>query len=463
MSAANFIKLFRDMRKSIDGKSDFDAYKRWVDTNKTWFNKNRDELVADGLSKYVDLLITEDRAESLGVGKRFKQLITELQSGNNKEGPIVQEVNGKPAVMFPNIPFKGGIERALNKYLGDFTYERSREQGYVKGHVYGLMTGAVTGARDELFNFLTGSSVILKEDEADLALDFLDVLIDHLTKLDIESSDIKNIDARIFLKYRKSAEKFLIELQAETDNAASAKLVQALAGRKGGSTGIRALINPGANQTKALEDIISLLKKNGTFTSREIADFQSSPSMKKLVIDSVVDTIKGKSKSGRVYTEVISMPDPVAVVYVDSQSKAAYQKRLKVLKQEAKANKTKILANKARTGNTSAIKSTASLDAILRNRLALQIKKNMGTGNAKNILNYRTGRFAESATIERTVTSRAGMVSVFYDYMRYPYATFSAGGAQEYPKTRDPKLLISKSIREIGATIVGNRMRAILV
>lgn len=47
--------------------------------------------------------------------------------------------------------------------------------------------------------------------------------------------------------------------------------------------------------------------------------------------------------------------------------------------------------------------------------------------------------------------------------MRNPYATFSEGGRQQYPKSRDPKLLISTSIKEIAATKVANRLRAVLV
>lgn len=107
--------------------------------------------------------------------------------------------------------------------------------------------------------------------------------------------------------------------------------------------------------------------------------------------------------------------------------------------------------------------SVVKLEALLRARLALQIEKNMGKGNAHNVLNYRTGRFANTASIERVTTTRDGALSVFYNYMKYPYATFSEGGEQQWPRTRDPKLLISKSIREIGASLVSNRMRAILV
>jgi hypothetical protein len=87
----------------------------------------------------------------------------------------------------------------------------------------------------------------------------------------------------------------------------------------------------------------------------------------------------------------------------------------------------------------------------------------MGTGERKDILNYRTGRFAESAKVDSMSQSRQGMITAFYSYMRNPYATFSVGGSQASPASRDPKLLISRSIREIGATMVGNRMRAVLV
>jgi len=87
----------------------------------------------------------------------------------------------------------------------------------------------------------------------------------------------------------------------------------------------------------------------------------------------------------------------------------------------------------------------------------------MGTGSRRDILNLRTGRFAESVKVERLSESRQGMITAFYSYMRNPYATFSAGGRQESPKTRDPKLLIAKSIREIAAQAVTNRLRAVNV
>jgi hypothetical protein len=59
--------------------------------------------------------------------------------------------------------------------------------------------------------------------------------------------------------------------------------------------------------------------------------------------------------------------------------------------------------------------------------------------------------------------SREGMITAFYSYMKNPYQTFEPGFRQGTPKTRDPKLLISKSIREIAETKVVNRMRAVSI
>jgi len=122
------------------------------------------------------------------------------------------------------------------------------------------------------------------------------------------------------------------------------------------------------------------------------------------------------------------------------------------------------------TGKTKAPKQTAqssvnliSLQNLLNSQLQDVISANMGDGSSKSLLNYRTGRFASTAEVKRLSISREGMITAFYDYMKNPYATFSTGGNQEYPRSRDPKLLISKSIRQIAAEVVNNRLRAVLV
>jgi len=109
----------------------------------------------------------------------------------------------------------------------------------------------------------------------------------------------------------------------------------------------------------------------------------------------------------------------------------------------------------------SAETNLTGLQNLINRQLQDVVSANMGDGNARNVLNYRTGRLASSAKVERVSESRSGMITAFYSYMKNPYATFSEGGQQSSPKSRDPKLLISKSIREIAAQQVGNRLRAV--
>lgn len=120
--------------------------------------------------------------------------------------------------------------------------------------------------------------------------------------------------------------------------------------------------------------------------------------------------------------------------------------------------KKRIKTNLSRVPN-----SLTSLENLLRLQLEQTVKQNMGTGNRRDILNLRSGRFASSVKIDRLTQSRDGTITAFYDYMRYPYATFSRGGEQERPFTRDPKLLIAGSIRQIAEQVTTQRLRAVLV
>jgi hypothetical protein len=104
-----------------------------------------------------------------------------------------------------------------------------------------------------------------------------------------------------------------------------------------------------------------------------------------------------------------------------------------------------------------------SLQSLINSHLQDVISANMGDGSRSDVLNYRTGIFASTVKVERMSQSREGMITAFYSYMRNPYGTFSQGGQQEFPRSRDPKLLISESIREIAAQQVKNRLRAVLV
>ena len=156
------------------------------------------------------------------------------------------------------------------------------------------------------------------------------------------------------------------------------------------------------------------------------------------------------------------------------QGKKVFKKELKNKKVPKKTVPVKTGAVKTKKSKKSEVKlgsvptkasilSLPNLLNLLNSSLAAKIKENMGSGTRRDVLNLRSGRLAESAKVERLSESRTGMITAFYTYMKNPYATFSDGGQQQNPKSRDPKLLIAKSIREIAATQVANRMRAVAV
>ena len=116
-----------------------------------------------------------------------------------------------------------------------------------------------------------------------------------------------------------------------------------------------------------------------------------------------------------------------------------------------------------KTRATASLYSLANLQQLLNDNLQNVIAAKMGSGGSTDVLNYRSGRFAASVAVERMSQSREGMITAFYNYMKNPYQTFEPGYRQGAINTRNPKLLIAESIREIAATRVGNRMRAVSV
>jgi hypothetical protein len=176
---------------------------------------------------------------------------------------------------------------------------------------------------------------------------------------------------------------------------------------------------------------------------------------------SIFKTLKALLE-GKTYT---SKPTIVPTLKSKKLSNTAV-KSLKSVNAKAKTPKLKVKpVNFAKLIPSRQLSTVTNLDKLMlliNSTLHDQIRKNMGTGSSKNVLNYQSGRLAESAEVTKMSESRAGMITAFYTYMRNPYATFSEGGAQSSPPSRDPKRLISKSIREILATQVNNRLRAVL-
>lgn len=199
------------------------------------------------------------------------------------------------------------------------------------------------------------------------------------------------------------------------------------------------------------ELVESLNARVSWLKEQAVKSFKNSPTLFEYLDELFYDTAKGNKPKSYVFNETKS-----GKIKIKPIALPVFPKISKTNNKISKRSST--LALRSRTGQFTSLNS---LQAILDSLLVERIKQNMGDGSRRDILNLRTGRFAESVKVERMSQSREGMVTAFYTYMKNPYATFSQGGRQELPKSRDPKLLISKSIREIMAEKVANKLRAV--
>lgn len=101
--------------------------------------------------------------------------------------------------------------------------------------------------------------------------------------------------------------------------------------------------------------------------------------------------------------------------------------------------------------------SLVNIQTLMNLRLHDQIKSNMGKGRAKEILNYRTGRFANSAEIT-LLQQRSDKILAFYTYMRSPYDVFLPGGRLHKPG-RDPRKIIGRSIRQLSKEYLSSKFK----
>ncbi len=177
-------------------------------------------------------------------------------------------------------------------------------------------------------------------------------------------------------------------------------------------------------------------------------EVSASPNFQEYLVESLLSTLRGTNTPTVKHTKV----EKGLATSVVTQAVTTIKK-----------SKSKVHAPAAHTKKLRDTKgqftSLASLQTLLNQAFARQIAKNMGQAGA---LKYQTGRFANSVQVERLSQSREGMITAFYSYMKSPYQTFEPGFKQG-SKQKDPRLLISKSVREIAAGLVGNRLRAVSI
>lgn len=171
-----------------------------------------------------------------------------------------------------------------------------------------------------------------------------------------------------------------------------------------------------------------------TFFGDVLAEMKGSPSILDLIEDSLEDAFLGR---------------PLKNITLSTRSRA------KIIPKVVKSIESpKLKDSRSSLEDLNIIR----LQTLINLKLHDQIRINMGKGRSRNVLNYRTGRFAKSAEAQAVIQNRQDMVDIYYTYQRDPYDTFLPGG-RLYKPGRDPRKIIGRSIRQLATEFVGNNFK----
>ena len=176
--------------------------------------------------------------------------------------------------------------------------------------------------------------------------------------------------------------------------------------------------------------------------TEDMLDMKGSPSLKEKTTALVTDKFKGK-KNVKVKAKSVKMS-------TKTKSKGKGSKtggKVVISAMTLRTRKAK------RRATDSAAARPLQMMVMINKELPQTIKANMNLPALEN----RTGRFAESVKVVDAVQTRQGFPSFGYTYQKNPYQTFEPGFAQGSPE-RDPRALISRSIREIAAELAIGRL-----
>ena len=438
----------------------------------------------------VDLIIPLDQLKSILGDTTASAIFNEVKAEKYLQVPeavVYHSTAGQETIVFKSLNF-GSLNKTVAGYLQQIAKDAGAQDAgnvsqtvlneiknrkYDKGHVYGWANTLLQRTKGSIGEALKDPRRQVPAAQLDKELNalngFIDTLLDIVEEYDEVTSDIKGLKTKLGAKYRKTDSSWLIEWQGSAGQQAAGGRVGRVAGKQ--DTGIRGFLKQVgySNQSlveKALDNMVDGFVKEGLVAegSQGLAELESSPAIVKLIEDRLVATISGKKRKLKSeYTGTIGNLPELTVRNVQGAAKAKAD--IRRTKAELKSLKQKVVKAKSEVKKQVLPKTVnlVNLLAILNSQIQDVVSANMGDGTRKDILNYRTGRFASTINIDHLTQSRDGLISVFYSYMKNPYATFSDGGKQQRPKTRDPKLLIGKSIRDIASQVVSNQLRAISI
>ena len=496
MSRGAFESLLQDMSKAIEAKELSDQLSIAVQ-----------QANFDGFVSYISGIYYKDKEFLLTDNRRVKDgFIYSGPTRSTTESVAVfaktedAEESYKDVLLLKNIP-QGKLVEYYADYIsngfGELSPETKKQlkKSLQGGHLTGVFTARLVrafGLRKD-----SGGSISFTANTKQLT-DFekqLGLIVDLVTDADFLSSNIAlNIDLFTETDKRLYSNAAEVRLTTEVQFAASNKAAGDMLTTAG--TYLSKLISSvkpntseaGQNQAaqEAFKKMLQNLQKVSIYVKDRATQLKQLENTKKLdpklqqklakILENqqVFETLITTEGSPSVVQHLATLMANAITGKTTKQSRSIVklQERVQIpgnltktkpkAKPKARPGKLKFKESEIKLRKTP-LTNLTNLQNLINSQLQDVISANMGSGSSRNILNYRTGRLAASAKVERMSESRAGMITAFYSYMKNPYATFSEGGRQSIPKTRDPKLLISKSIREIAATQVANQLRAVNV
>jgi hypothetical protein len=459
------------------------------------------------------ILSKEQLTDIFGSSSAAKILSAAKTDLNFSDIVVYRSIAGQEQIVLPDIKFdttNKSVSKILNdigKSVGENNVIGKIESYFDKnpqdiGHIFGfantLLTRTKEAARKKILisaeeslagaknigdpSGISEAETFLKSTLVELkALDsFIDSMVDVLEEYDMASSPIKGLDLPVNAKYRKTAENWAFTWESraaqQKEGSKLATVLGTINQGKIGGKGVRGLfatlaLKPSDDVVKkVLESFVQEFVDKGisspNSSSLNLLQQRSSPRFIDLIEANLKEALGVKNPYKKEYTGNVALKSiPLARIKKPSGIKKsiADTKGAKAKIAKVKDNTKKQLLKLKNISISDGTRSLISLQNLINRQLQDVISANMGDGDSRSVLNYRTGRLASSAKVETMSQSRAGMITAFYTYMKNPYATFSEGGKQQNPKSRDPKLLIAKSIREIAQQQVGNRLRAVTI
>ena len=396
--------------------------------------KHKNKVVLSGST----VVINGDAKASLAYIAQYTPAVV-YQGSQSKEniiGVLYRNYNAVGTGLFSTY-----LNKELSKFLKTTIYDEATKKGF--NYKKGFDIGHVFDPNQD-----TSVTPLAKK---------LGVVLEGLNQLSSSSFNIPGItDA-----YAKSNKQNLTKLKQQVDSA-----FQAFAKRSHYGPRIQATL------TKDCSDFLLSVKANivviqdryenqyqygslvEALAEKEMRDLLATINFSKNMVEEMGTRVAHTMKTGK-GTPPTKAKKSLAEIQIEQKLQVSSTSPTNTISQISAGGNT--------AGGTNAGISLVGLQQLINIHLQDVISANMGGGGSRNVLNYRTGRFASTVKVERMSQSRQGMITAFYSYMKNPYATFSDGGAQEQPKARDPKLLIAKSIREIVGQQVASRLRAVVV